>query len=57
MVGPDPRLPGFFWLAGQGGCGIETSPALGQIAADLVVDGFTTRLDPGLLAPARFAGG
>ena len=26
---------GFLWLAGQGGFGIETSPALGRIAAAL----------------------
>jgi D-arginine dehydrogenase len=54
VVGPDPRLPGFFWLAGQAGCGIETSPALGQIAADLVVDRGTTRLDAAEITPARF---
>lgn len=28
---------GFFWLAGQGGCGILTSPALGQAAAALML--------------------
>jgi len=27
---------GFFWLAGQGGYGIQTAPALGRIAAALV---------------------
>jgi D-arginine dehydrogenase len=56
VVGEDPRLRGFFWLAGQGGCGIETSPAVGQIAADLIVDGRTQRFDTALLDPARFAG-
>ena len=55
VVGEDPRLKGFFWLAGQGGCGIETSPAVGQIAADLLLDGRTARFDAALLAPARFA--
>jgi D-arginine dehydrogenase len=54
VVGADPRLPGFFWLAGQGGVGIETSPALGAIAADLLVDGRTERFDAALLAPIRF---
>jgi D-arginine dehydrogenase len=54
VVGEDPRLAGFFWLAGQGGCGIETSPAVGQIAADLLVDGQTDRIDAALLSPARF---
>jgi D-arginine dehydrogenase len=55
VVGEDPRLRGFFWLAGQGGCGIETSPAIGRIAADLLVDGTTERFDAGALSPSRFA--
>ena len=54
VVGEDPRLPGFFWLAGQGGVGIETSPALGPIAADLLVDGTSTWPDAPALSPARF---
>lgn len=55
VVGEDPLVHGFFWLAGQGGCGIETSPAVGQIAADLLIDGRTGRFDAALLSPARFA--
>ena len=55
VVGEDPQLPGFFWLAGQGGCGIETSPIVGQVAADLIVRGWTERFDAALLSPARFA--
>jgi len=55
VAGEDPRVPGFFWLAGQGGAGIETSGALGPIAADLIVDGKTERFDARALAPARFA--
>jgi D-arginine dehydrogenase len=54
VVGEDPRVAGFFWLAGQGGAGIETSPAYGQIAADLIVAGRTDRFDAGLVAPGRF---
>jgi D-arginine dehydrogenase len=54
VVGEDPRVPGFFCLAGQGGCGIETSPIIGQIAADLILDGQTERFDAALLAPDRF---
>jgi D-arginine dehydrogenase len=54
VVGEDPLVAGFFWLAGQGGCGIETSPAVGQIAADLLLDGTTRRFDAQLLSPARF---
>jgi D-arginine dehydrogenase len=56
VVGEDPRLAGFFWLAGQGGCGIETSPALGRIAADLMATGSTEAFDAARLAPDRFAG-
>lgn len=35
VVGFDPRAEGFFWLAGQGGYGIQTSPALSNLAARL----------------------
>jgi D-arginine dehydrogenase len=31
--GFDPKVPGFFWLAGQGGYGIQTSPAMGALCA------------------------
>ena len=55
VVGEDPRVPGFFWLAGQGGAGIETSGALGPVAADLLVAGKTERFDARALSPARFA--
>lgn len=34
--GFDPDLPGFFWCAGQGGNGIQTSAAMGQACAALV---------------------
>jgi glycine/D-amino acid oxidase-like deaminating enzyme len=54
VVGEDPALPGFFWLAGQGGCGIETSPAVGRIAADLITGGKTSLFDAAALSPARF---
>ncbi|MGM9484554.1 NAD(P)/FAD-dependent oxidoreductase [Roseateles sp. NT4] len=37
VVGFDASVPGFFWCAGQGGYGIQTSPALGRAAAALAV--------------------
>ncbi|WP_027997732.1 NAD(P)/FAD-dependent oxidoreductase [Sinorhizobium arboris] len=49
----------FFWLAGQGGYGILTSPALGALAATLLSDtappeGFGAEgLDPGIFDPRR----
>ncbi|MEZ5831506.1 MAG: FAD-binding oxidoreductase [Dongiaceae bacterium] len=36
VVGFDPDAEGFFWLAGQGGYGIQTSPALSRLAAALI---------------------
>ena len=35
VVGFAPDAAGFFWLAGQGGYGIQTSPAMGRIASAL----------------------
>ncbi|GHD59920.1 glycerol-3-phosphate dehydrogenase [Thalassobaculum fulvum] len=37
VVGFAPDADGFFWLAGQGGYGVQTSPALSRLAADLVL--------------------
>ena len=38
VVGYDPGVGGFFWLAGQGGFGIQTAPAMSRIAAALIDD-------------------
>ena len=57
VMGFDPRSSGFFWLAGQGGYGIQTAPALSLLAADLVL-GRVRAVDSELLAalsPARFS--
>jgi D-arginine dehydrogenase len=35
-VGFTPDAEGFFWLAGQGGFGLQTSPAMARIAASLI---------------------
>lgn len=37
VAGYDPDAPGFFWLAGQGGYGIQTCPALSLAATSLVL--------------------
>lgn len=37
VVGYDARTTGFFWLAGQGGYGIQTAPAMSTLAAALLV--------------------
>ncbi|WP_353510290.1 FAD-dependent oxidoreductase [Intrasporangium sp.] len=60
VVGFDPEADGFFWLAGQGGYGIQTAPATARLAASLVrgsqAPGDLTRLglDAPLLSPGRF---
>ncbi|MCF3643293.1 FAD-binding oxidoreductase [Rhizobium sp. TRM95111] len=38
VLGPAPDHQRFFWLAGQGGYGILSSPALGSLAAALLID-------------------
>jgi D-arginine dehydrogenase len=60
VVGEDPSAPGFFWLVGQGGIGIQTSPAYGALLAALVVgedipaELVRAGVDPAALAPGRF---
>lgn len=59
VAGFDPRQPGFFWLAGQGGYGIQTAPAAGRVAAALArgeplpADVQALGVDAGDLAPGR----
>lgn len=56
VVGFDPTVAGFFWVAGQGGFGIETSPAMSDIAAALL-QGKSPAVDANIVAalsPARF---
>lgn len=36
VLGWDASVDGFFWCVGQGGYGIQTSPAAGQLAADVI---------------------
>lgn len=39
VAGFDPGCEGFVWLAGQGGYGFQTAPALGRAAAGLILRG------------------
>ena len=36
VAGFDPRSEGFFWLAGQGGYGVQSSPAMARLTRFLV---------------------
>jgi D-arginine dehydrogenase len=61
VIGYDPEVAGFFWIAALGGYGIQTAPAVGQLAAALVRhqavpgDMLERGLDVALLAPQRFS--
>ncbi|MEY3984986.1 MAG: hypothetical protein RLZ59_431, partial [Pseudomonadota bacterium] len=37
VAGFAPDAPGFFWLAGQGGFGLQTSPAMSALAEALIL--------------------
>jgi D-arginine dehydrogenase len=58
VYGFDPRAPGFFWCAGQGGFGIQTAPAGAALAAALLLgvapDASVAAIDPVSYAPGRF---
>jgi len=60
VAGFDPDADGFFWLVGQGGYGIQTAVALGQVTASLCTYGklspeiASTGLLASRLSPARF---
>ena len=49
VIGPAPADPSFFWLAGQGGYGFQSAPAISQLVADLL-DGRTPAMDAATLA-------
>lgn len=59
VCGYDWQAEGFFWLAGQGGYGIQTAPALSRLTAHLVAgapldpDFVAVGLDPAKLSPTR----
>ena len=59
VYGFDADLPGFFWCAGQGGFGIQTSPAAAKTAAALILselpDPTVAGIDPAVFSPRRFA--
>jgi D-arginine dehydrogenase len=57
VIGYDPRVAGFFWLVGQGGFGMQTSPAAARLAAALAlghpVPADLAHLDLESFSPAR----
>ena len=59
VIGPDPLQPGFFWLAGQGGYGIQSAAGVAELAeASLLGQPLPARLESegvvaAALSPAR----
>ena len=58
VYGFDSAVSGFFWCAGQGGFGIQTSPAAAKMAASLLLGEepheSVARIDPKVFSPGRF---
>ena len=58
LIGEAPGAPGFCWLAGLSGYGIQSAPATGQIAAALLTGRAphlpgAARIDLAALSPRR----
>lgn len=55
VIGADPADSGFFWLAGQGGFGIQTAPGAAMLACSLLGYGDApTLVETARYSPARF---
>jgi len=60
VIGFDPQVEGLFWMAGQGGSGVQIAPGAAALAAALIVGPGDIEVDPGVaphlaaLSPKRF---
>ena len=63
VIGADPAAARFYWSAGQGGWGIQTSPAWSALLANQIagqqdlIAGDIASIDPMPFSPARFRAG
>lgn len=61
VIGWDPQREGFFWLAGQGGYGIQTSPGASLLASNLLLGEpldaslVNEGVNAEIVSPARFS--
>ena len=54
VIGWDDRVEGFCWMVGQGGTGIQTAPAAGELVAAVVAGATAASGDASIdLGPAR----
>jgi sarcosine oxidase subunit beta len=57
LLGPAPGLEGFWLINGSSGHGVMHAPALGQLLAEMILDGAASSIDTHPLRPSRFAEG
>lgn len=56
VVGFDPLADGFFWLAGQGGYGLQSAPAMAMVASSLLLaEPWPEQLETQGIAPAQLS--
>ncbi|MCZ7543184.1 MAG: FAD-dependent oxidoreductase [Anaerolineae bacterium] len=57
LLGLAPNVKNFYLVNGSSGHGVMHAPALGQLLAEIILDGKASTLDTHSLRPARFAEG
>jgi sarcosine oxidase subunit beta len=57
LLGAAPGVENLFLVNGSSGHGVMHAPALGQLAAELILDGAAHSMDVRPLRPSRFAEG
>jgi sarcosine oxidase subunit beta len=57
ILGPATSVPNLFLANGSSGHGVMHAPALGQLLAEIILDGRATAIDATPLSPDRFASG
>lgn len=56
VIGEDPKLKNFFWVAGLGGHGVTTSFSVGRLASDIILKRKTDKRLTAAFSPRRFTG-
>ncbi len=57
ILGESPEVRGLYYANGSSGHGVMHAPALGQLLAEIILDGRATSIDVGSLRPSRFVEG
>ncbi len=57
IVGAAPGVPNLYFANGSSGHGVMHAPALGQLVAELILDGAVRAFDVSALRPERFEHG